>query len=65
MTDCFWMTIGPILLGELFETKRPVDILGKKEERKNNKFLNAVLKMFGYKNGIDSLHESYISEQLK
>ena len=70
----FMTTIGNVLrinvpilwsIGELFETKRPVDILGKKEERKNNKFLNAVLKMFGYKNGIDSLHESYISEQLK
>lgn len=70
----FMTTIGNVLrinvpilwsVGELFETKWPVDILGKKEERKNNKFLNAVLKMFGYKNGIDSLHESYITEQLK
>ncbi|HCB51189.1 TPA: hypothetical protein DEP21_01205 [Patescibacteria group bacterium] len=49
-------------LGELFETKRPADILGK--NKKNNKFLNGVLKFFGIQDGVAGLHKNYINEQL-
>ena len=70
----FMKTIGKTLninipmlgsAGELFGVKRPVDILGSKEKRNNNKFLNGLLKMFGYKKWVQWLHESYIEEQVK
>lgn len=49
----------------LFGTKRPIDILWSKEQRTNKKFLNGILKFFWFKNGLEGLHESYITEQLK
>ncbi len=49
----------------LFGTKRPIEILGSKEQRSNKKFLNGILKFFWFNNGIEGLHESYITEQLK
>lgn len=49
----------------LFGTKRPIDMLGSKEQRSNKKFLNGILQIFWFNNGIDGLHESYITEQLK
>lgn len=70
----FMKTIGktlniniPILgsAGELFGVKRPVDILWSKAKRNDNKFLNGLLKMFGYKKWVQWLHESYIEEQVK
>ena len=70
----FMKTIGktlniniPMLGGawELFGVKRPVDILGSKEKRNNNKFLNWILKIFWFKKWVQGLHESYIEEQVK
>jgi len=49
----------------LFGSKRPIDMLGSKEQRTNKKFLNGILKFFWFNNGIEGLHESYITEQLK
>ena len=49
----------------LFGTKRPIEVLGSKEHRNSNKFLNGVLKFFGFPKGMEDLHESYITEQLK
>lgn len=51
-------------VGELFETKRPVDILGNKKNRKNNKFINGIFKIFGMPDGIEGLHKNYIQEQV-
>jgi len=52
-------------IGAVLGTRRPIEVLGSKEQRNNKKFLNGILKLFGFKNGVEDLHESYISEQIK
>lgn len=52
-------------VGALFGTKWPIDLLWTKEERSKNKVLNGILKIFGFKNGMEEVHQLYIQDQIK
>ena len=50
-------------LGKLFGKKRPIDLLGSKEQREKNKTINGILKVFGFKS-VEDIHSKYIEQQL-